>query len=57
MDEIAREIAVDPQKVKDAPHTLPVRRPDEVLAARKPVLSYRDQLREKIFLAEGVPSL
>ncbi len=56
MAKIAREIAVDAQKVKDAPHTLPVRRPDEVLAARKPVLSYRDQVREKMFLAEGVPA-
>ncbi len=51
---IALEIQSDPQKVKNAPHTLPIRRPDEVLAARKPLLSYRDQLREKMLLAEGV---
>lgn len=54
MIEIAHEVQTDPAKVKSAPHSLPIRRPDEVLAARKPVLSYRDQLREKILLAEGV---
>jgi len=56
MEAIASEIGENPEKVKLAPHTMPVRRPDEVQAARKPVLSYRDQLREKILLAEGVPS-
>lgn len=56
ISEIAREIQSDPAKVKTAPHTLPIKRPDEVLAARKPMLCYRDQLREKILLAEGVPS-
>ncbi len=54
--EIAQEIRQDPEKVRQAPHTLPVRRPDEVLAARKPVLSYRDQVRERILLAEGISS-
>lgn len=54
MFEIAQEIMNDPAKVRNAPHTLPIRRPDEVLAARKPILSYRDQLREKVLLAEGV---
>jgi len=53
---IADEIRNDPEKVRNAPHTLPVRRPDEVLAARKPILSYRDQMREKILLAEGISS-
>lgn len=56
MAEIADEIKTNPEKLKTAPHTLPIRRPDEVLAARKPILSYRDQLREKILLAEGVTS-
>ncbi len=32
MKEIALEIATDPEKVKTAPHTLPVRRPNDVLA-------------------------
>ncbi len=56
MAAIALEIHTDPEKVKMAPHTLPIRRPDEVLAARKPLLSYRDQLREKILTSEGVPA-
>jgi glycine dehydrogenase subunit 2 len=46
MIQIAREIEENPNLVKTAPHTLPIRRPDEVLAARKPVLTYRDQIRE-----------
>ena len=52
MKQIALEVANDPEIVKSAPHTLPVRRPDDVLAARKPILSYRDQVREKVLLAE-----
>jgi len=56
MEKIAREMEEDPLKVQTAPHTLPVRRPDEVLAARKPILSYKDQVREKILLAEGIPA-
>ncbi len=55
MEQIAEEMQNDPQKIKNAPHTLPIRRPDEVLAARKPILSYRDQLREKVLQAEGLP--
>ena len=55
LEKIAAEIIDDPEKVLGAPHTMPITRPDEVLAARKPVLSYRDQLREKILLAEGAP--
>lgn len=47
MQEIAKEIQENPDRVRNAPHTLPVRRPNDVLAARKPILSYRDQLREK----------
>ncbi len=54
MKAIAKEAATDPEKVKNAPYTLPVRRPNDVLAARKPILSYRDQVREKVLLAEAV---
>jgi glycine dehydrogenase subunit 2 len=54
MKKIALEIATDPEKVQNAPFTLPVRRPNDVLAARKPILSYRDQIREKVLLAEAV---
>ena len=53
MKQIALEIVTDPDKVKHAPYMLPVRRPNDVLAARKPLLSYRDQLREKVLLAEA----
>ncbi len=56
MEIIAQEVQTSPEKIKLAPHTLPIRRPDEVLAARKPILSYRDQLREKILSAEGIPT-
>ncbi|MBI4369447.1 MAG: aminomethyl-transferring glycine dehydrogenase subunit GcvPB [Elusimicrobia bacterium] len=38
---ILSEAASDPQKVKDAPHALPVRRLDDVLAARNPVVTYQ----------------
>ncbi len=46
MKEIADEIANEPDKVRLAPHHLPIRRPNEVLAARKPILTYKDYLRE-----------
>jgi glycine dehydrogenase subunit 2 len=37
---IAREAAEDPEAVKAAPTTSPVRRLDEVRAARQPVVRY-----------------
>jgi len=37
---IAREAAEDPQLLKDAPHTRPVRRLDEVKAVKHPVVRY-----------------
>ena len=40
MKEIAREAAVSPQLLKDAPHSRPVRRLDEVKAAREPVVRH-----------------
>ncbi len=39
---IAQEIEEDPDLILKAPHTLPIRRPDEVRAARNPILTYRD---------------
>lgn len=51
---IAREMDENPEVILNAPKNLPITRPDEVLAARKPILSYRDLLREKIFQAEGI---
>ncbi|MBD3253809.1 MAG: aminotransferase class V-fold PLP-dependent enzyme [Candidatus Lokiarchaeota archaeon] len=38
MEKIYKEAETDPEKVKNAPHTMPVKRLDAVLAARKPVL-------------------
>ena len=40
MKNISAETASDPQKVKDAPHTMPVKRLDEVQAARQPNLRW-----------------
>ena len=42
MRHIAEEAAADPESLKTAPHTTPVRRLDETTAARQPVLRYRD---------------
>jgi glycine dehydrogenase subunit 2 len=38
---IAREAAAQPELLKEAPHRRPVRRLDEVRAAKEPVLRYR----------------
>ena len=46
MKAIAEEIRVEPEKVRNAPYDLPIRRPNEVLAARKPILTYKDYVRE-----------
>lgn len=46
LTQIRREIDVDPELIRQAPHTLPIRRADEVLAARNPILTYQDWLRE-----------
>ena len=40
MKQIAREAEEHPQRLHDAPHHTPVRRLDEVRAARHPVLRY-----------------
>jgi glycine dehydrogenase subunit 2 len=40
MREIAREAAEDPERVKEAPHNRPVRRLDEVKAAKRAVVKY-----------------
>ena len=42
LTEINHEIDRDPEKVLNAPHTTPVRRLDEVLAARTPNLCFRE---------------
>jgi glycine dehydrogenase subunit 2 len=38
---IAREARESPELLKEAPHTRPVRRVDEVRAVKQPVLRYR----------------
>ncbi|NLE10761.1 MAG: hypothetical protein GX630_04570 [Actinobacteria bacterium] len=41
MEKIDRELREDPDLVREAPHSTPVRRPDETAAARHPVLRWR----------------
>ena len=41
MRRIAEEAATDPELVKSAPHNTPIGRVDDVLAAKHPVLTYR----------------
>ena len=43
MRHIAAEAIADPESLKTAPHTTPVRRLDETTAARQPVLRYERQ--------------
>jgi glycine dehydrogenase subunit 2 len=40
MEQIHREAKEDPEKVKGAPHSTVIGRPDEAMAARKPILTY-----------------
>ena len=40
MEKIAREAKEDPELLKTAPHNTPVSRPDETLAARRPMLRW-----------------
>jgi glycine dehydrogenase subunit 2 len=42
MRHIAEEAISDPESLKTAPHTTPVRRLDETTAARQPVLKVKD---------------
>ena len=44
MRHIAAEALSDPDSLKTAPHTTPVRRLDETTAARQPILRYRDMI-------------
>ncbi|MDC7224331.1 MAG: aminomethyl-transferring glycine dehydrogenase subunit GcvPB, partial [Spirochaetales bacterium] len=47
MKRIAREAKSDPDLLKNAPHSTPVRRLDEVTAARKPILTWKGTLQKK----------
>lgn len=44
---IAREARETPELVKEAPHSTPIGRVDDVLAAKHPVLTYRQLVNEK----------
>ncbi len=44
---ISGEARSDPELVRNAPHTTRISRPDDVLAARRPILHYDDELRLK----------
>ena len=47
MIKISNEAETNPELLKDAPHNTPIRRTDDVLAARRPILNYDDELRLK----------
>ena len=47
MQKIAEEAKRDPELVKSAPHTTPIGRVDDVLAAKHPVTTYR-QLKAEV---------
>ena len=48
MRKIAEEATTNPDEVKSAPHTTPIGRVDDVLAAKHPVTTYR-QLKAEMF--------
>jgi len=45
MVRISNEAKTNPGLLKDAPHNTPIRRTDDVLAARRPILNYDDELK------------
>ena len=47
MRTIAKEAKENPELVKTAPHTTPIGRVDDVLAAKQPVLTYRKMIEDK----------
>jgi glycine cleavage system P protein (glycine dehydrogenase) subunit 2 len=48
MREIAEEAAVEPERLHDAPHHRPVRRLDEVRAAKHPIVKYTFETEEAV---------
>ena len=48
MRQIAEEAKTDPDLVKSAPHTTPIGRVDDVLAAKHPVTTYRQLQAENV---------
>ena len=48
MRQIAEEAQADPERVKSAPHLTPIGRVDDVLAAKHPVVTFRQMVSEKL---------
>jgi glycine dehydrogenase subunit 2 len=46
MRQIAEEANTNPDMVKSAPHTTPIGRVDDVLAAKHPVVTFRQMSNE-----------
>jgi glycine dehydrogenase subunit 2 len=46
MKKIAEEAISDPDNVKSAPHNTPVRRLDDTLAAKHPIVTYAEMLND-----------
>jgi glycine dehydrogenase subunit 2 len=46
MRQIAEEAKTDPELVKTAPHTTPIGRVDDVLAAKHPIVTYKQMLND-----------
>jgi glycine dehydrogenase subunit 2 len=46
MRKIAEEAKTDPELVKSAPHTTPIGRVDDILAAKHPITTYRQMIKE-----------
>ena len=44
---ISEEAKANPEVLTAAPHTTPIRRTDDVTAARRPILTYDDELALK----------
>jgi glycine dehydrogenase subunit 2 len=47
MRRIAEEAKTDPDVVKSAPHNTPIGRVDDVLAAKHPIVTYKQLLNDK----------
>ena len=46
MRQIAEEAKADPEMVKSAPHTTPIGRVDDVLAAKHPIVTYKQMIND-----------
>jgi glycine dehydrogenase subunit 2 len=46
MRQIAEEAKTDPELVKTAPHSTPIGRVDDVLAAKHPIVTYKQMIND-----------